>query len=317
MQFKGFLNIKSSQRQSDKGFRTEVSALITLRKLRSLREKTALRKCARIIEEMALQRAAGKPVNSPYLQELLRFLIDTTAHGDLQVDPGSDVEQPKPRTSTTAARILTSLAADAGIQPAHRELMLLRNAIEEAVGVAVADWDFDHTDSQSHPASTTNLSRLPMKLFLDDIRSPFNMGSIFRTADAFAAEELILSEDCPSTTHPRASRCAMGSVGRIPQRRIPYGEKSAFLQDEASRGALFALELGGTPVADFNFPESGTVILGSEELGVSPEALEAADRSLGRVSIPMPGPKGSLNVAVATGILMAYWSDFLLAKRKG
>jgi len=78
-----------------------------------------------------------------------------------------------------------------------------------------------------------------------------------------------------------------------------------------SDGPFFALETGGTPLADFSFPSRGIIIAGSEELGVSPEALAAADGSLGRVSIPSYGAKGSLNVSVAFGIVMQAWAACL------
>jgi TrmH family RNA methyltransferase len=61
----------------------------------------------------------------------------------------------------------------------------------------------------------------------------------------------------------------------------------------------------------FSFPLRGIMIAGSEELGVSPEALAAADASLGRVSIPSFGAKGSLNVSTAFGIAMQAWSSKL------
>ena len=74
-----------------------------------------------------------------------------------------------------------------------------------------------------------------------------------------------------------------------------------------SSRAVFALELGGTPIDRFAFAPSGLVLVGSEELGLSPEALRLADGQLGRVSIPMVGAKRSLNVSVAFGILMHAW----------
>ena len=72
---------------------------------------------------------------------------------------------------------------------------------------------------------------------------------------------------------------------------------------------VFVLETGGTPLQDFVFPREGVVIIGSEELGVSPEALARA--TYGRVSIPMTGLKASLNVGVAFGILMQAWVSAL------
>ena len=60
----------------------------------------------------------------------------------------------------------------------------------------------------------------------------------------------------------------------------------------------------------FPFPKRGICIIGSEELGVSPAALEKA--KYGCVTIPMKGLKASLNVGVAFGILMRKWTESLV-----
>ncbi len=83
------------------------------------------------------------------------------------------------------------------------------------------------------------------------------------------------------------------------------------IDDEES---VFVLELGGIPIGEFEFPAAGTVIVGSEELGASPEARSRADRGAGRVSIPLYGVKGSLNVSAAFAILMHAWCDGLKAR---
>ena len=87
-------------------------------------------------------------------------------------------------------------------------------------------------------------------------------------------------------------------------------ELDSAVSGEYSAG-IFALELGGTAVSEFEFPEQGTVIIGSEELGISPEARAAAQRSLGLVTIPVYGSKGSINVSTAFGILMQRWAESL------
>jgi TrmH family RNA methyltransferase len=71
---------------------------------------------------------------------------------------------------------------------------------------------------------------------------------------------------------------------------------------------LFSLETGGVSLYDFQFPASGILVAGSEELGVSPAALDLCRASAGIVSIPGYGLKGSLNVGVALGIALAEWA---------
>ena len=81
------------------------------------------------------------------------------------------------------------------------------------------------------------------------------------------------------------------------------------LDDLPDNIPIFALETGGTDINEFVFPKEGICIIGSEELGVSPQALDKA--AYGRVTIPMKGLKASLNVGVAFGILMQKWVESL------
>lgn len=145
-------------------------------------------------------------------------------------------------------------------------------------------------------------------VYAEDIRAPFNLGSIFRTAEAFGAEKLFVSEDCVSPDQPRAQRSAMGCTRFLPWERCRLEQLPAGMP-------VFALETGGTPITSFPFPQQGIVLLGSEELGLSAEALKKA--SAGIVSIPMKGIKASLNVAVAFGILMQYWTASLQPESAG
>jgi TrmH family RNA methyltransferase len=146
-----------------------------------------------------------------------------------------------------------------------------------------------------------------MGIYLEDIRSPFNVGAMFRTAESFGAERLYLSPLCADPRHIRARRTAMGCVELLNWERLPR-EPFTDLSDPLLAGPFFALETGGVPLDRFPFPRQGIMIAGSEELGVSPQALAAADASLGRVSIPTWGAKGSLNVSVAFGIALQAWA---------
>ena len=177
-----------------------------------------------------------------------------------------------------------------------------RNILLKAAGTFPAEWDFIHPES-ANPEAAERRCHEGVCAFLEDIRSPFNVGSIFRTAEAFGAERLYLSPSCAPATHPRARRSAMGSTDYI-------AWETKALDELPADAELFALETGGTPIEEFSFPKRGIVIVGSEELGVSPEALE---RACSRVSIPLIGIKASLNVGVAFGILMEAWTRNLKA----
>jgi len=139
-------------------------------------------------------------------------------------------------------------------------------------------------------------------VYAEDIRSPFNLGSIFRTAEAMGAEKVLLSPFCSDPNHSHAIRSSMGCIENLPWERCS-------LDDIPESLPIFALETGGTPLSEFKFPKNGVVIIGSEELGVSPEALKRANGNC--VTIPMKGLKASLNVGVAFGILMQSWVSSL------
>lgn len=261
--------------------------MFPLGKLRELSQKTRLRKVARILQAAEVELAGTGRSDLEYLRELAGLLAG---------DPSAFIRQ-------AAASLAAELAGKAP-DPARifRSANVLRNDILAELHAEPAEWDL--INPESGLLSRTGVAVLPLRVYLEDVRSPFNVGSVFRTAEAFGAERVLLSPRTPLPTHPRASKAAMRA-----ERALPWGV--AELESLRGTEGLFALELGGTPLDQFAFPRSGTVLLGSEELGLSPEALQLADTGLGRVSIPLAGAKKSLNVAVAFGILMRAWRSSL------
>ena len=200
----------------------------------------------------------------------------------------------------------------------RRALNSVHHVLLTETGRTQADWDFiessgalDKSKRQPFPG---------MQVYLEDIRSPFNVGAMFRAAESFGADKVWLSPICADPRHKRALRTAMGCVDLLPWEQLkgdPFIPVLPLLMEETKQKSappefyapFFALETGGTPLADFSFPPEGVLLVGSEELGLSPPALAAADASLGRVSIPVRGAKGSLNVSVAFGIVMQAWAS--------
>jgi TrmH family RNA methyltransferase len=243
-----------------------------------LNPKHRMRKAAAFVLESERSLASGGAVDAPSLATLVRALAE-----------GADLPE--------SVRLCAAAALD-GDQA--RGLNRLRHALLSEVGVPQADWDF--LDPRGR-LDRGRRSALPgTALYLEDIRSPFNVGTIFRSAEAFGIERLVLSPDCADPGHPRAERSAMGCVDALAWERRE-------LKPGRDLENCFALELGGTPLDEFEFPDQGTCILGSEELGVRPETLAAC--GLGRVSIPMSGAKASVNVAVACGIVLCAWRSRL------
>lgn len=215
-----------------------------------------------------------------------------------------------PKLSEDAsARLRTLLAAEPLDE--LRICNYARNTLLELLGTFPAEWDLVIAPHNPAAAGTAQDGTVRARdffpgvaVYAEDIRSPFNIGSIFRTAEAMGAEKVLISPHCIDPTQPRAIRSGMGCIETMGWERLS-------LEQLPADTPVFALETGGTPIEEFKFPERGICIIGSEELGVSPEALSRA--TYGTVTIPMKGLKASLNVGVAFGILMQKWVESLKA----
>jgi RNA methyltransferase, TrmH family len=260
--------------------------MFPVKKLRELSPRTRLRKIARILQGVELAAAGDHPLDASYLSDMLRHM-----GVGLPTDVG------------TAAAALSDLFTDGGDDRAViRGVNSLRHAILSFLHAEPAEWDL--VNPATGLLDRSGVGTLPMEIYVEDVRSPFNVGALFRTAEAFRARRMLLSPRTPLPTHPRAVRTGLGAVAALPWAQA---ELSAL---ESMQG-VFALEVGGTSIETFAFPQSGIVLVGSEELGLSPDALRIADSQCGRVSIPMGGAKRSLNVSVAFGILMYSWHHAL------
>lgn len=144
--------------------------------------------------------------------------------------------------------------------------------------------------------------RFPVSVFAENIRSLYNVGSIFRTSDGALVEKLWL---CGYTGFPprkEIDKTALGSVESVPWEHST--DSTGVLRELKARGVqLVALEHTDTSIkfneAHYRFPLC--IMLGNEVDGLSAEAVEMCDLA---VDIPMYGIKQSLNVSVACGIIL-------------
>lgn len=147
------------------------------------------------------------------------------------------------------------------------------------------------------------IQRHPIVVVLQDVRSRYNVGSIFRSADAFCIQQLVLTGYTPQPPSTEISKTALGSQESVPYIHVP--DIHSALNDLQAKGfTLCAVELT-TPTIRIDTLSSASyplaLILGNELDGVSEQVLRRC--SFG-VHIPMFGIKHSLNVAVAAGIAM-------------
>jgi TrmH family RNA methyltransferase len=260
--------------------------MLTTGKWESLSPKTRLRKLALLLQKWEGETSRGVSPEFDSVRSLLRS------------------EAFREQLPVSLLKLLEDLLKFEGDPPRLiRCLNNVRHGIQRILGSEPAEWDLLEHGGEGLAGSRRVL---PIEVYLEDIRSPFNVGSIFRTSEAFGVERIIISPDTPLPTHTRAARTSRGCEEVIPWEVMD-------LSILESMQGVFALETGGTPIDRFRFPLGrGVVLVGSEELGLSPEALRLADASAGRVSIPLMGAKRSLNVSVAFGILIWFWSSTLM-----
>lgn len=144
-------------------------------------------------------------------------------------------------------------------------------------------------------------AKLPLVLVLDNVRSLLNVGSIFRTADAFRVEKIWLTGLTGTPPHREIEKTALGSTESV---AWAYATDSAACvqQLKAEGYMIVALEQvqGGVALQSFVYQGKPTVlVLGNEIRGVDDAVLALCDLAF---EIPQYGTKHSLNVAVAAGI---------------
>ncbi len=155
--------------------------------------------------------------------------------------------------------------------------------------------------------------KIPVIAVLDNLRSLNNVGSFFRTADAFALEAVYLCGYTGTPPHPEIRKSALGAEDAV-----------AWKKWETTSEAILALKSENTVVwaveqTDQSIPlntlqqfpaQRLAVVFGNEVHGVSPEVLSLVD---GALEIPQEGTKHSLNVSVCAGVV--FWKLFELYRK--
>jgi tRNA G18 (ribose-2'-O)-methylase SpoU len=138
------------------------------------------------------------------------------------------------------------------------------------------------------------------KVALDSIRSAFNVGSIFRLADATGFESVIIGGMTPGIENLQVVKTAMGCTAWIPQEKHP-DFAAALLAQKRSGYSIIGLETveNSLNYLEFDWPEQGIVVLGNEEYGISQATMKTCDAF---VHLPMQGNKNSVNVANAFAV---------------
>jgi 23S rRNA (guanosine2251-2'-O)-methyltransferase len=146
-----------------------------------------------------------------------------------------------------------------------------------------------------------SVSRFPLIVLVDNIRSLYNVGSIFRTSDGVMIEKLILAGYTPHPPRKEIEKTALGSTKSVPWEHVKHPlETIHALQEQDYK--ICCLELTDRSIPHYDVKRTDfpmCLVIGNEITGVTKEIIELCDIG---IEIPMFGTKQSLNVAVAYGI---------------
>lgn len=137
-------------------------------------------------------------------------------------------------------------------------------------------------------------------LILDGVQDPGNVGTIWRTADAFGADGLILCSGCADPWSPKVVRATMGAAFRLPVYETTLDQAAQALAQAGIPLYATALREDTVDVRQVSLARSG-VIIGSEGRGVSELSLQLCEKT---VKIPMVERCESLNAAVAASVVL-------------
>ena len=132
--------------------------------------------------------------------------------------------------------------------------------------------------------------RAPITGMLDNIRSLYNVGSMFRSADGAFVRGLYLTGYTPRPPRKEIEKTALGATGTVPWHYFSNPLDALSAATESS--PHYSLKKGDFPIC---------LVVGNEITGISPQIIAAADMA---IEIPMYGTKQSLNAAVAFGIAL-------------
>mgnify|MGYP001245865303 FL=1 len=137
-------------------------------------------------------------------------------------------------------------------------------------------------------------------VFLDGMQDPFNFGALLRSAEIFGVHAVIIPERNQTGVTSLTARASAGAVNRVPLVRVSALEKAAELVRRKGLRLVAASEKAEETIMAADFTRPLVLVIGNEGQGIRPEMLRLCD---GQVRIPQFGKLGSLNAAVAAGII--------------
>ena len=173
--------------------------------------------------------------------------------------------------------------------------------LERAYSRGVVDHDFDVIEGDKK--GLNSVTKAPIYIVLDNIRSAFNVGSAFRTCECFAIEHLFLTGYTATPENLKTKKTSMGTSEFV---NWSYHRDTIDVIQELKdkKIQVYAVETAteASSLFEVEFPSPVALVMGNERHGLSPDIMKACHQSL---KIPLFGVKNSLNVGVALGACLS------------
>ena len=145
------------------------------------------------------------------------------------------------------------------------------------------------------------LPKNPLYIILDNLRSAFNVGAIFRTCDALRVSGLFLCGYTAYPPHIKLAKTSLGTIDYVPWKHFETAMEAVnFLKARSIPVWAAETTSHSKPYTAMKYPHKLGMVFGNEALGIGREVLESCDEL---IEIPLFGFKNSLNVATACGII--------------
>jgi tRNA G18 (ribose-2'-O)-methylase SpoU len=154
--------------------------------------------------------------------------------------------------------------------------------------------------------------KLPLIVVLDDVRSMYNIGSVFRTCDAFRVEAVFLCGICQTPPSTEIHKTALGAEESVSWQYFPTALEAIGKLQEKGYTVLSVEQVEHSTKLQSFVPQRArkyAVVMGNEVKGVHQEVVDASD---GCLEIPQLGTKHSMNVSVTAGIVIYKFAETLL-----
>ncbi len=158
------------------------------------------------------------------------------------------------------------------------------------------------TAQRMSPQEMETTERFPISALLDNVRSLYNVGSIFRTSDAVRLSRLYLAGITGYPPRREIDKTALGAVETVPWEYRQDGvEQVRHLKSQGVNIVVLEHTSASKPFHEVDYRFPSCLVVGNEVFGVQDEIVSLADAS---IEIPMYGSKQSLNVTIAFGIVI-------------